>query len=98
MAGPQLAGIKQVPPLQHDKNGEEHRQFVRVDTGHKLEIVEQAKHHHKEQSANEQDATGHGPCDDKGVGIAWSLTHHFTGGRQRRQCPGGERVHNQVHP
>ena len=98
MAGTQHAGVEQVPPLQHDKDGEEHRQLHLVDSCNALEIPQQREGDCEEQTADDADAVHHGGCDDKRVATARLLLHHLTRRRQRGQCHCGKGVHDEVHP
>lgn len=75
MARAQHAGIKQVPPLQHDEDGEEDGQLSIVHAALMLEVPQQNSGKSEKQTANDKYAANHGTGDNEGVAGTWLLLH-----------------------
>ena len=98
MARAERLGVEQVPPLQHDKHGEEHRELAYGDLAPAVEPYQHAEQGGEEQYAHRADGPRHvGVYDEVGL-LAGLLVHHLVRRRQRCQRHGGEGVHDEVDP
>ena len=82
MAGAQRAGVEKVPPLQHDKDGEEYGKLDVIHSRSLLKVPQQGKGNNKEQTSNGQDTLFHRTGNDEGIAGAWLLFHHLARRRQ----------------
>ena len=77
MARAERLGVEQVPPLQHDKHGEEHRELAYGDLAPAVEPYQHAEQGGEEQYAHRADGPRHVGVDDEVGLLAGLLVHHL---------------------